>query len=288
MIEYRFLTPDLIPQIHKTFHEAFADYAVDVSYMTEEVIRNRAIKNGIDFDFSVGAFDGEKMEGFTLVGVDLWQDEPSAFDIMTGIAKPWRGKGIAREMFEFCLPKVKAEGVQNFVLEVLQENEPAIKAYSRSGFEIVRAFNCYQADLADIKFVSNFVREISIRSLDKTQLKHAADFMDWRPSWENSITSLQRIPDELIIFGAYANKELVGFLAYYPLICWINLLAVKPSFRRKGIAGKLLQYLISDIDPTNDEIKAINIDSNDVALNSFLLKAGFNQVTSQYEMRLEL
>ncbi len=287
-MNYKFLSPDLIPIIHETFHQAFSDYSVDVSYMTEEVIRNRATKNGIDFGLSVGAYDGATMVGFTLVGIDLWQDQRSAFDIMTGITKPYRGKKIARGMFGFCLPKVKAAGVKNFVLEVIQENEPAVKAYSKSGFEIVRAFNCYQANVADIRFSGGPGKDISIRKVDNTQLKKGIEFMDWQPSWENSITSLLRIPDELIVLGAYANKRLVGLLAYYPLIRWINLLAVDKSFRRKKIATKLLQTLIKNPDNSINEIKAINVDSSDNAMNSFLLEAGFNQLTSQYEMRLIL
>lgn len=287
-MEYKFLAPDQIPLIHKTFHQAFSDYAVDVSYMTEDVIRNRATKNGIDFGLSVGAFDSERMVGFTLVGIDLWQDEPSAFDIMTGITKPFRGKGIAREMFEFCLPKVGSNGVKNFVLEVLQENEPAIKAYSRSGFEIVRAFNCFHADPADIKLPGSGRLDISVREVGKTQLKSASKILDWQPSWENSTTSLQRIPDELIVLGAYKNKDLIGLLAYYPLIRWINLLAVNKAFRRMGIASKLLKYLIENVNPSINEIKAINVDSSDIAMNSFLLKVGFKQVISQYEMRKRL
>jgi GNAT superfamily N-acetyltransferase len=287
-MKYKFLNPDQFPQIHKTFHEAFSDYAVDVRYMTEEVIRNRAIKNGIDFGLSVAAFHQDKMVGFTLVGKDIWQDELSAFDIMTGLCKPYRGKGIAGEMFEFCLPKVRSNGIKNFVLEVLQENEPAIKAYSRSGFEIVRAFNCFHADPADLKIPVSDKMEITIRKLGKTQLKSASEFLDWQPSWENSISSLQRIPDELIIFGAFAKDEMVGILAYYPLIRWLNLLAINKAFRRKGIAGILLKYLIENIDPSINEIKAVNVDASDIAMNFFLQKVGFRQVTSQYEMRLKL
>ena len=287
-MKYKFLSPDLIPQIHQTFHEAFFDYDVDMSYMTEEVIWNRAIKNGIDFDLSVGAFDDNKMIGFTLVGVDFWQGHPSAFDIMTGITKPFRGKGIARGMFDFTLPKIKTKGVEYFVLEVLQQNGPAIKAYSKSGFEVVRTFNCYQADRAKIKLSGKLLPELTIGKISKAQLKNATGFMDWQPSWENSISSLQRIPDGLIILGTFIDGKLTGVLAFYPLIGWINLLAVKKPYRRKGIAGELLKTLLNEMDNPDDEIKVINVDSSDKVMDQFLLNAGFVPLTNQYEMRLDL
>ncbi len=228
------------------------------------------------------------MVGFTLVGIDLWQDQRLTFDIMTVLTKPYRGKKIARGIFDFCLPKVKVPGVKNFVLEVLQENEPAIKAYSKSGFEIVRAFNCCQAKVEDIKFSGVPGTDVSIRKVDNMQLKKEIEFMDWQPPRGNSITSLLRMPDELIVLGVNADKHLVGLPAYYSLIRWINLLAVDKSFRRKKISTKLLQTLIKNPDSSINEISAINVDSGDDAMNSFLLEVGFKQVSGQYEMRLIL
>lgn len=287
-MDYTALTSNQIPQIYETFVEAFSDYGVDVSYMTEEVIRNRSAKNGIDFGLSVGAFDGHKMVGFTLVGVDFWQDELSAFDIMTGITKPYRGQGIARKMFDFTLPKVKDRGIKNFVLEVLQQNEAAIKAYSKTGFEIVRSFECFIAETSQLKPAVRDLPDIGILSVDKDTLSQATTFFDWKPSWENSISSLLRIPDRLVVLGAFYQQKFVGILAYYPLIRWINLLAVDPSFRNRGIATLLIHQLLLTLEGNTSEIKVINVDDSDQALQALLVKNGFEKVTSQYEMCLKL
>ena len=48
-------------QLFATFREAFADYAVDMSRMTERAWSARCIKNNVDFDLSPGVFDGERM-----------------------------------------------------------------------------------------------------------------------------------------------------------------------------------------------------------------------------------
>lgn len=287
-MHYTALTSNQIPQIYETFVEAFSDYGVDVSYMTEEVIRNRSAKNGIDFNLSVGAFDEGKMVGFTLVGVDFWQDELSAFDIMTGITKPYRGQGIARKMFDFTLPKVKERGIKNFVLEVLQQNDAAIKTYSKTGFEIVRSFECFIAQTSQLKPFVRDLPDIGILSVGKDFLGQSAVFSDWKPSWENSINSLLRIPDDLTILGAFYQEKLVGILAYYPLIRWINLLAVDPSFRNTGIASLLIHQLLLSLEGKTSEIKVINVDSSDQALQALLVKTGFEKVTSQYEMCLKL
>ena len=77
---YQFLSRDQFPQIHQTFLEAFAEYYVDTSGVTETMLYNRAVKNGVDFDVSVGAFDADRMVAMTRVGLDDWGGAPAAFD----------------------------------------------------------------------------------------------------------------------------------------------------------------------------------------------------------------
>jgi len=287
-MDYEALTSNQIPQIYKTFVEAFSDYGVDVSYMNEEIIRNRSAKNGIEFDLSVGAFDKGKMIGFTLVGVDVWRDELSAFDIMTGITKPYRGQGKARKMFDFALPKVKDRGIKNFVLEVLQQNEAAIKAYSKTGFEIIRSFECFIAQRGNLKPSMLNFQELEIKLMEKKFLNEVSTFFDWNPSWENSVSSLLRIPDKLLVLGAFLNEKPVGVLAYYPLIRWINLLAVDRNHRRAGISSTLLNHLFFNHLAGIQEIKAINVDSSDVAMQALLDRSGFQKIPGQFEMRLKI
>ena len=56
-------------QLHGTFKDAFSDYLVDMTSLTEERLLARCIKNGVDWEASVGAFDAERMVGFTLIGI---------------------------------------------------------------------------------------------------------------------------------------------------------------------------------------------------------------------------
>ncbi len=50
-------------ELARTWQEAFADYVVDMSQMTDERIRMRCAKNAVDYDVSPGAFDGEACVG---------------------------------------------------------------------------------------------------------------------------------------------------------------------------------------------------------------------------------
>ena len=130
------LTGYSFTDVYHVFMEAFSDYIQDASHVTEYSFRNRAIKNGVDLDQSVGAFSNGELVGFTLVGLDQFEGSQCAFDAGTGIIKAQRGKGIAKEMFDFLAPKLARMGVERFILEVLKENAPAIRAYQKADFQI--------------------------------------------------------------------------------------------------------------------------------------------------------
>lgn len=141
-------------QIHATFQEAFSDYAVDMTSLTEERLHIRCTKNNVDWKVSVGAFDGKRMVGFTLIGIDRWRGGLGAFDAATGILRGFRGQGLATRMLDHALPELGRRGVGTFVLEVITDNEPAIRAYKKAGFEISREWKCFE--LMRASFSSEF------------------------------------------------------------------------------------------------------------------------------------
>lgn len=285
--QYSFLSSDHYPQIYQTFKEAFADYYLDMSYLTEERLFNRAIKNGVEYESSVGVFDGDKMVGFTLIGIDYWNNELSAFDAGTGIIPGYRGKGIAKQMFEFSLPRLKKRGVKRFILEVLQENERAVKAYQKTGFKITREFDCFELTLADAALETEKDNiHLEIQPVTKDRLSAFREYVDWRPSWENSFSSIERIPgdDDLVMYGAFIDKQWVGLLVYYPFLNWIMSLVVKKAYRRKGIAGRLMAHFIDGFTYDQSKVKLVNVEGSDTGMIKFLEGIGFKVYTRQFEM----
>lgn len=283
-LEYSFLKEEQFPLIHRAFMEAFAEYYVDTSGMTETVLYNRAIKNGVDFDLSVGVFDGEHLVGFTLVGLDRWNGRSGAYDIATGIVPSHTGRGIAGNIFDFATPKLEERKVETFVLEVIQENTPAIKAYTAAGFGINRELDCFVWDIGDSFPSTGITEDIDIRTADRSLLTEFEDHLEWLPSWENSFSSLRRIPDDVWVFGAYIDNRCAGLLVYYPLINWINTLVVKREFRRRGVATRFLADLAQRLDGTVPVVKLVNIDHSDTATPSLAEKCGFRKQVSQFEM----
>ncbi len=283
-----FLTRGHFHQIYKTFREAFADYQIDCSYVTERTLLNRAIKNGVDFDLSIGTFDDRRMVGFTIVGIDNWDNMRSAFDIVTGIIPAYRGKGIATRMFDFAIPELRAHGVMRFVLEVLQTNEPAVKVYRRAGFSIRREFDCFELRLDKARLTFDLKVPLRIQAVGKEELVDFEEHLDWQPSWENSLASINRIPDEIVIYGGFLDDQCVGLIVYYPVLNWIMSLVVKRDYRKRGIATRLLAHLLDHLGPDISIVKLINVDHSDRAMLKLLGKAGFELLVRQFEMEYNL
>lgn len=285
---YSFLSEEQFPQIARTFDEAFADYYLKSTRKAEEWLFNRMVKNAVHYDYSVGAFDGDRMVGITLIGIDDWQGQLAAFDAGTGIVPDYRGKGLARQMFEFAVPKLRERGVRKFLLEVLQVNEPAIRAYERTGFSITREFDCLGLERKTFKPCDSPQLPLDIKSVPQERVKDFVGFADWQPSWENSFATIARIPDEVVINGAFRGDECVGVIAYYPLLNWIMTLVVKDAYRRRGVATALLSHFMENFEGDIPQVNLVNVDRSDSGMLWFLKKMGFKLFTSQYEMELEL
>jgi hypothetical protein len=98
MVYHKTLKETGFTEIYETMLTAFSDFPLDMTYMQEHHLYNRAIKNGVDFKALVGMFDKDNPVVFTLVGIDEGMGEKAVFDIVTGIIEDYRGKGYAREI----------------------------------------------------------------------------------------------------------------------------------------------------------------------------------------------
>ena len=282
----QFLSHTDMSTIYHAFMAAFADYVQDASGVTEANFTKRAIRNNVNLDVSVGIFDGDDLVGFTMVGLDHYQGVYSAYDAATGISKPYRGQGLAKAMFEFIVPALRARGVERFYLEAIQENEPAVRAYQKTGFKIDRELDIFRITFEGLGAQPGDPAGIEVRPIDKDQFPQAAAFFDWQPTWDQTVASITRIPDEVLMLGAFSEDKLVGELVYYPLQNWILSLAVDKAFRRQKIATGLMKRLQGRLGETLPATG--NIDHQDRGMLSFLDAIGSKFITNQYEMSLDL
>jgi ribosomal protein S18 acetylase RimI-like enzyme len=286
-LHYAHLSRWHYPQIFNTFVEAFADHAVSMSYLTRESLLSRWTKNAVDFKASVGAFDGERLVGFTMIGIDDWMGSPAAFDAGTGIVKGYRGFGVAPEMFELAVEGLRVRGIPTLMLEVIQTNRPAVRTYRKLGFKVTREFDCLRLprERAHAK-CGRAGNGAAVEAVGKDLLPVFERFADWRPSWETGFRAIARVPDQVRLYGARSDGAWVGFAAYHPALHWLMNVSVRPSHRRHGIATALLQRVVANLPPDVEALKLINVERSDTGMLSWAGEMGFESYARQFEMAL--
>lgn len=282
--QLRFLAGVPFSRIHAALQAAFADYAINMSYMTEDFLAVRSRKNGVDLTVSPGLFAGGELAGFTLVGLGPWRGRPAAFDSATGLIKAFRGQGHAQAMFNHALPALRERGVRNFVLEVLQENRPAIRAYEKAGFQISRELDCYDIHPGCPVAAGPLLAGIELVAAGPDILPSFEESAEWPLSWECSFEAQRRAGGDVVFLAARSDGETVGLAAFHTKLAWLMAVQVKKAWRRRGIGSALLTRVLAGYGRLSERIRADNIQSSDQATKALLERHGFRRFVSQYEM----
>jgi ribosomal protein S18 acetylase RimI-like enzyme len=259
------------------FNESFSDYFVPLRLSKEQLL-NKINAEGVDLNFSTGAFMEGKLCGFILHAFDMMENKKILYNAGTGVVPAQRKQGLTKRMYDFIMPVLRAEKVDNLKLEVITENTAAIKTYEKAGFKIKRKLLCYKGEIKPVKNETLVIKELP--GYDWEKLKTFADF---EPTWQNSANVLERGSHTNISYGAFINDQLAGYIVYNPLSKRVPQFGVDKKHRRKKIASTLFSH----VSQPGSSSTVINVDENSAATNAFLKATGLEKFLEQYEMRLE-
>ena len=271
--------------IFRAFEQAFADY--DIRFEKEEV-RAMLKRRGFNPELSFAAFDNGAIVAFTLNGTGTYGNTPTAYDTGTGTLAAYRGRGLAREIFSHSVPYLKKAGIEQYLLEVLQNNDKAIGVYRRAGFLTTREFDCFRQRREEMvdDAGSGYNPPIEIRAVANSDILACSDFCDFRPSWQNDMDSIERAGDDLCRLGALLSGELVGYCIFDPKTGDLSQIAVGRQYRRRRIDSRLLQAALEQMD--SPAVKVLNIDPDGRSLSAFLESKNMLLRGRQFEMILPL
>lgn len=282
-MEIRSLAYTDFDTLFRGFERAFSDYEI---HFEKEEVRSMLERRGYDPQLSFAAFDGGSIVAFTLNGIGRHNGIPTAYDTGTGTVAEYRGQGLAGKIFTHSIPYLKEAGIRQYLLEVLQSNQKAIAVYRRMNFEVTREFDCYRQTIDSILCAKATDIPCVIKSVDIDVIRHAQDFCDFSPSWQNSIDSIARGLAGLTCLGAFVDGQLAGYCVFDIHTGDLSQIAVGNSFRRRGIASLLLCEAVGRM--ATDFVKIINIASDNTTLPAFLRSRGIGLASRQYEMILPL
>lgn len=259
------------------FNEAFAEYEIPLQF-TPEALANKIRIEDINLTVSTGAFEGDKLVGFILFGLDIVNNTLYAWDGGTGVIPGYRGQKLTQQMFDHSLPILKAKGVKKILLEVLKNNVGAYNIYERSGFRNLRVLHAYKGPVTKTSSQQHIVEEIKNADLDKL-----FQLADWLPAWQQMNKRVANWGDSVSTFCIRENDDIIAFAHLNNNTKRILQFAVNKDHRRKGIGTALFQHMSK-----GTELTIVNVDDNCEKSNAFLNAIGMQPFISQYEMEMTL
>lgn len=271
------LCPD---ELFEAFEQAFADYEVQLNKVELLTMLKR---RGFDPKASFGAFDGNKIVSFTCNGIGNYYGKPTAYDTGTGTLKDYRGKGLATQVFEYSIPHLKALGIEEYLLEVLQHNTGALSVYRKLGFEVTREFYYFKSENTQVNStVKTLDFPYQLKPVNINEHNSIPDFWDFKPSWQNSLEAIKRAIKDFICLGVFSESKLIGYGVFEPLSGDVTQIAVDKPFRRKGIGSLLFQKMLEN--NKHSSIKVINTDLECDSITAFLKSKNIEPAGKQFEM----
>ena len=274
-MQIRKLTQQDIPDLLNVINGAFADYIVPYQLNTEQLKFKMASEN-ILLEWSVGVFEAEKPVAFIMHGVRIADGKTVVYNAGTGVVPEYRGQGLVGKMYDYIQPFFEENKVNQLVLEVLECNQSAIRAYEKNGFAIRRKLLCFGGELKP----TSHSNTATIKPLQDFIWEDFRSFWDISPSWQSAIPSMDITKPNA--FGAFIDAELVGYVLFNPANKRIYQIAVAPKHRRKSIGTQLLTAV--QLQMSGEEVKLNNMDEEAENLKLFLEKQGLSNHISQFEM----
>ncbi len=285
MIQIRSLQDTSMEVIHAAVIDAFSDYAEPYNKTLAEQ-RYLVERRGYDGSLSFGAFDGDRLVSYTLNGVGTWNGHPTAYDTGTGTVKEYRQQGLAARVFETARPVLQANGIKQYLLEVIKVNTKAFDLYRKQGFRISRELDYYVTGAEDVGIRKTKPDNFRIATVDIPGLDLLCTFWSFEPSWQNSIASLSRKPGHFTFLGIFDNEKLAGYGVIERHTGDIPQFAIAPEYRRQGLGTALFDALIRNSE--TGAVRLINADASYEPFRKFMTSMGLQPGYGQYEMIMEL
>jgi ribosomal protein S18 acetylase RimI-like enzyme len=260
-----------LEEVMSCFLLAFEGYFVklpeDLHYWKERFAATR-----VNWELSFGMFDDERLVGFVIHGIDFHNGQLTAYNTGTGVLVGYRGLAVVDKLYAHAIPVLKAEGIEKCLLEVICENERAIKVYKRIGFQTTRKLSSFTGSLPEIP------SEKRLQKCHFSEVMGSGLYNEGLYAWENSARRVKLMEDRVQTWclGDLASPE-----AYLVMDTSGNILQL---FSKSGNYLELLTAAGRVV----KEVKLKNLNAARKELIDTLQKCHFSNPVNQVEMEMNI
>ena len=269
--------------LHQAFTDAFSDYEVPLDLPLERFLEMMRIRD-LNIDYSLGCFDGDRLVSFIICGYRVLGGEGVCYDGGTGTIREYQKKGIGNSLLTEQISYLKDKGVGRFVLEVMENNRPAMDLYKKHGFSVTRRFECFKCQASELP-------EPDSQPFDTdTDMAHfltldTVPFITFHPSWQNTKLSVQNMPDRFRHVALKKGGDLMAYGVVHKERGDIPQLGILEPYRNQGVVKAILHELKNST--SSDKLVFLNVEENSYLARE-LRSIGFQNHVNQYEMQLIL
>ncbi|MES2747843.1 MAG: GNAT family N-acetyltransferase [Bacteroidota bacterium] len=274
------LSQILIGDLVTVFNKAFEGYFLPIQ-LNEQQLSDKIKSENIQLEYSVGVTIEGQLVAFILTGVDFNQQQTISYNAGTGVIPEFRGLHLTEKMYAYLLPILEKQNISKHQLEVITQNTKALRIYEQIGYTITKTVSCFKGNVIppSKETVYDFVK------LDAITDTLLPSFWNHNPTYQNTLSSINRNKAIHETIGAFDSEELIAYIIYVKNSGRIRQFGVHPNYRNNGIGHRLF-YEAQKANPTADVV-LINSDNADFKTHSFLKKIGLDVFIEQFEMSLQ-
>lgn len=256
--------------IYKVFESAFTGYFVDFDKKPDPHIQ-RWLSAGVDFSLSYGVKCDGKLVAFILHS----PREDFVMNLATGVLKDHRGQGLVGLMYERMKKDLPQKNMKRSQLEVITENQPAIRAYEKAGFLKKRKLLSWKGEFSKI---TDFPGKHEIRPVAFTAEHEKLTPFPYAFEQTNPVVLKRSATLEL--HELWGEHQLLAYAVWNP---WQMNVIQLGGISREALKGLLYKMKLSGL-----HAGMVNVDEKNELVNDVFRQSGLNNYLSQYEMEMFL
>jgi len=262
-----------MPDLVKFLNLSFENYLVPIQFNLIQFL-TMVRKDSIDLAASRVLLSDKRPSGLALIARRGWSSRLAAM----GIAREIRGRGISTTFMNELIREARERNDREMALEVIEQNEPAVRLYQRCRFQIVRRLigsmreNATEGKPGDLE-------EIDLRQAGRLVSQHGSPDLPWQLSGE---TIAHMNPPARAYKKGQAYAVISNPAAEH---VYIYMLLVEQDARGHGLGADLLKSMIANYPDKTWHVPAVFPEE----FGKVFERAGFErEELSQWQMRLIL
>jgi len=281
--KFKSLQQTPVEQVHQAFVDAFSDYEVPLTMPFEKFVEMIKVRD-LNLKYSLGCFVNERLVGFIISGFRKTAGKNICYNGGTGVVKEFRRQGIGEQLLEKLIVMLKEMQINQFVLEVLENNQPAINLYEKYGFKKTRRLECFEIEKQMLKPVPDRGFGITVAN-PVTPVNNGAKYQLYLPTWQNEMKSVLNVSENYTAVTLACSDKVLGYGIIHKTKGDIPQICILEEWKQWGLESHLFAELARYTE--NEKIIVLNVEESNY-LGKTLRKMGFRNFVNQFEMALEI